>query len=350
MKHKIFAVAAMAVLSGGAMAQSSVITYGSFDGGLRDQTNVNAAGDSQLTMGSNGTYRSNRLGFKGSEALGEGLSATFVLEAGFNGGTGALNNTTGVLFQREAHVGVDGRYGALDVGHNYTVAYRTNSAFDPFNYRYPGITYALSASAGTRKDNDIQYTGKFGDLTARAAWSLGEVADSTSNGSTRAVGAVYASGPVKLGASYTTARPKNGTGASADYRDFTNYSMGGAYSIGALTASVGYINQKQQAATAEDTSQWNWAGLSYKMARGFSLTGAWYRVQAVNSASTASVAAGDSTKNLYMTGITYSLSARTLLYSEVDVTRLKGGYAAGGTVKLNQSRQTGLSAGINHTF
>jgi predicted porin len=350
MKQQIFAVAAMAALSGAAMAQSSVITYGSIDGGLRDLTNVNAAGDSILTMGSNGTFRSNRLGFKGSEALGGGWKANFVLEAGFNAATGALNNTNNVLFQREAHVGVSSQYGALDVGRNYTIAYRTNLAFDPFNYRYPSITYALSAAAGTRKDNDVQYTGKFGDLTARAAYSLGEDAASTSNGSTRAVGAVYASGPVKLGASYTTASPKNGAGASAAYRDFTNYSMGGAYTIGELTASVGYVKQKQQAATAEDTSQWNWAGLSYKLARGFSLTGAWYRVKAVNSVTTASVAAGDSTKNLYMTGITYGLSTRTVLYAEVDVARLKGGYATGGTVKLNQPRQTGISGGISHMF
>jgi predicted porin len=346
----MFAAAALAAMSGAAMAQSSVVTYGSIDGGLRNQTNVNAAGDSELTMGSNGTYRSNRLGFKGAESLGSGWTANFVVEAGFNGGTGALNNTNNVLFQREAHVGLAGEYGALDVGRNYTVAYRTNLAFDPFGYRYPGITYALSAAAGTRKDNDIQYTGKFGDVTARAAYSLGEVPGSTSNGATRAVGATYAGGAVKLGASYTSAKPKNGAGANANYRDFTNYSLGGAYSMGALTASVGYVKQHQQTTTVDDTSQWNWAGLSYKVTGDVSLTGAWYRVKAVNAVSTASVGAGDSTKNLYMTGITYSMSKRTLLYAEVDVARLDGGYARGGTVILNQSRQTGASAGINHMF
>jgi predicted porin len=349
MKHKIYAVAAMATLSGAALAQSSVTTYGSIDGGLRNQTNVNPAGDSVLTMGSNGTYRSNRLGFKGSEALGNGWTTNFVLEAGFNSGTGALNNTNGVLFQREAHVGVAGQYGALDVGRNYTVAYRTILAFDPFGYRYPSITYALSSTAGTRKDNDVQYTGKFGDFTARAAYSLGEVADSTSSGSTRAVGGVYASGPVRLAAVYTAGKPRNGAGANAAYRDFTHYAAGGAYTIGALTATVGYVRQKQETVTVDDTSQWNWAGLSYRSGR-FSLTGAWYRVKAVNSVTSASVAAGNSKKDLYMTGITYDLSKRTVLYSEVDVTKLNGGYATGGTNRLNQSRQTGVSAGINHMF
>jgi predicted porin len=350
MKHQIYAVAAMATLSGAALAQSNVTTYGSFDGGLRNLTNVNPGGDSVLTMGSNGTYRSNRLGFKGSEALGDGLTTNFVLEAGFNSGTGALNNTNGILFQREAHVGVAGQYGALDVGRNYTVAYRTILAFDPFGYRYPSITYALSSTAGTRKDNDVQYTGKFGDFTARAAYSLGEVAGSTDSGSTRAVGGVYASGPVRLAAEYTTAKPKNGAGATAAYRDFTHYAVGGAYSIGAATATVGYVKQKQETTTIDDTSEWNWAGLSYRLAGGVSLTGAWYRVKAVNSVSSATIAAGNSKKSLYMTGITYDLSKRTVLYSEVDVTKLDGGYATGGTTKLNQARQTGVSAGINHMF
>ena len=350
MKQKLFAVAALATLSGAALAQSSVTTYGSFDGGLRNQSNVNAAGDSVLTMGSNGTFRSNRLGFKGEEALGGGMSANFVLEAGFNSGTGALNNTTGILFQREAHVGLAGDFGAIDVGHNYTLAYKTILAFDPFAYRYPSITYALSATAGTRKDNDIQYTKQVGDFTARAEYALGEVVGSNANGSTEALAASYASGALKLGASYAVSKQNVGTGTVISYQDFTHYALGGAYTFGAATAAVGYVKQKQETLSVDNTSQWTWAGLSYKLASPLSLTGAWYRTKAVNAAASATVAAGNSKKNLYMAGLTYDLSKRTVLYSEVDVNKLDGGYASGGTTKLNQTRQTGISAGINHMF
>ena len=350
MKQKIIAAAAMATLSGAALAQSSVTTYGSFDGGLRNQSNVNAAGDSVLTMGSNGNFRSNRLGFKGEEAIGAGLSANFVLEAGFNGGTGALNNTTGILFQREAHVGLAGDFGAVDAGHNYTIAYKTILAFDPFAYRYPSITYALSATAGTRKDNDIQYTGQFGAVTTRAEYSLGEVVGSSSNGSTQALGASYVSGPIKLGASYAMSKQNVGAGTVSNYKDFTHYAVGGAYTFGAATAAVGYVKQKQETLTVDNTLQWTWAGLSYRLNSPLSLTGAWYRTKAVNAAASATVAAGNSKKDLYMAGLTYDLSKRTVLYSEIDVNKLDGGYASGGTTKLNQTRQTGISAGINHLF
>jgi predicted porin len=350
MKHTHIAMAVMATLSGAAMAQSNVTVYGSIDGGLRNLTNSNAAGDSVLTMGSNGDFRSNRLGFRGEEDLGGGLRANFVLESGFNTGTGALNNSNGILFQREAHVGVSGQFGAIDVGHQYTVAYKTALAFDPFIYRYPSITYALSATAGTRKDNDVQYTGKFGDVAVRAEYALGEVAGSNSNGSTQALGANYASGPLKLGASYTQSSQNVGSASVPNYKDFDHYNVGGAYTFGQLTAAVGYVSSVQQTATRDTTSKWTWAGLSYKLASPLSLTAAWYRTRAFNAAGSAAVAAGDAKKNLYMAGLTYDLSKRTNLYAEVDVARLDGGYATGGTTKLNQSSQTGVSAGIMHMF
>ena len=51
-----------------------------------------------------------------------------------------------------------------------------------------------------------------------------------------------------------------------------------------------------------------------------------------------------------MLGMTYTLSKRTTLYAEVDRTKLAGGFATGGTTKLNQTRQSGVAAGIMHTF
>mgnify|MGYP005805723351 CR=1 FL=1 len=97
MKKSLLALAVLGAFAGAAQAQSAVTIYGSFDGGVRNLTNVNAAGDNRLTMGSNGTYNSNRIGFKGVEDLGGGLNAHFVLETGFNTGTGALDNAANRL-------------------------------------------------------------------------------------------------------------------------------------------------------------------------------------------------------------------------------------------------------------
>ncbi len=347
---KYLAIAALGALSANAMAQSAVTVYGSIDGGLRELTNVNPAGDSQLTMASNGTFRSNRLGFKGSEALGHGLQANFVLEMGYVTGTGALNNTSNQIFQREARIGVSGDFGSLDLGRQYTIAYKTILSFDPFNYRYPSITYALSSTAGTRDSNAVVYSKRVGDLTVRAGYALGEVAGSTANGSKGAVGAVYASGPVRLGAVYTKAKPNVGTTTTPDYEDYRHYALGGAYTVGALTGSVGYVNEKQATQARDNTAEWYWAGLAYKLSPRTSLTGAWYHNDVYNTKASSKAAAGDGKKDQYIVGMTYNFSKRTNFYAEVDFNRLDGAFAKGGTKALEQTRQTGMAAGIMHMF
>ncbi len=78
----------------------SAAIYGSFDGGVRRLSNVNAAGDDRVTVGSTGTSMSNRIGFRGMEDLGGGYNAHFTLESGFNTGTGALD-AANTLFNRK---------------------------------------------------------------------------------------------------------------------------------------------------------------------------------------------------------------------------------------------------------
>jgi len=220
MKKSLLALAILSAFASAASAQSTVTVYGTFDGGVRSVSNVNAAGDSVLTMGSNGTYNSNRIGFKGVEDLGGGMNAHFQLETGFNTGTGALDNTITAtnpaprLFNRGAYVGLGGSWGAIDLGHQYTVVFKTMAAYDPFNYKYTGVIPVVALSGGTgnsttRFDNDIQYTGTFGGVTLRAQYVLGEVAGSTSVKAAQAVGLNYADGPLALGAAYM--QRKDGT-------------------------------------------------------------------------------------------------------------------------------------------
>jgi predicted porin len=114
----------LGAFAGVAQAQTSVTIYGSFDAGIRNQRDIDATGHSRTT----GTYNSNSLGFKGVEDLGGGLNAHFTLESGFNSGTGELNNTQNKLFQRSAFVGLGGQWGSLDLGRQYTVAFKTVGA------------------------------------------------------------------------------------------------------------------------------------------------------------------------------------------------------------------------------
>ena len=108
MNKCILGLALLAPLTGLVHAQSSVMVSGTVDGGVRYQTNVDAAGNHRVSIGSNGYYSSNKLQFSGEEDLGSGNKVGFVLENGFNLGTGGLDNTTNVLFNRQAFIQYDG--------------------------------------------------------------------------------------------------------------------------------------------------------------------------------------------------------------------------------------------------
>jgi predicted porin len=333
MKKTLLALALLGTF-GYASAQSAVTVYGSFDAGVRNLTNVDAAGNSRLTMGSTGTSMSNRLGFKGVEDLGGGYNAHFTLESGFNSGTGALD-AANTLFNRTAAVGLGGSFGTLDLGRQYTVAFKTIAVYEAFSYRFPTLTYAVPASAGVRYNNDIQYIGNFGPVTVRAEYAPGEQAGTNSGGSAKAIGASYSSGPIAFGGAYTERKPLVG-GA---FRDNKHFTVGGAYTAGSLRAALGYADEKQETGTVDTTSKYAWGGLNYAISPAVSVSGAYYQNK--------TEAAGVSGKrDLYILAGYYSLSKRTSLYAEVDRTKFRGSLVASPA----QTSQTGVSVGVNHLF
>lgn len=350
MKMKYSMMALCCMVSATAYAQSNVTVYGSIDAGLRYQTNVNAAGDGLLSMGT-GNYYSNRLGFRGVEDLGGGLKARFQLETGFSSKTGALDNTNNVLFNRTAAIGVGGDWGGIDVGRQYTVAFKTEKFLDPFDHHYTGIVplssgagttlpaaattagLGASSSSGTRFNNGIQYAGTFGPVTARAEYALGEVAGDAGKGSARAVGASYAGGALLLAGAYTQKETLAG---------FTNkaFVAGGGFKLQGATFKVAQSRERQATATAGDyRNKTTWAGVSYAFTPAVEAMLAAYRSNFDSLAS-----AGK--RDLLLLGASYTFSKRTNLYAEVDFNRYEGALIPA----TKQTRQRGISAGINHLF
>lgn len=336
--------------TGGAWAQSSVNVYGIFDGGLRNQTNTTAAGDSKLTVGSNGLYLANRLGFTGTEDLGSGLNAKFVLESGFNTGTGALDNANGVLFNRSAWVGLNGAWGGLSAGRQYTVAFVTARDYEPYAYRYislipvgggagtalPAAATAAglgaSATSGSRFNNDVQYSGTFGPVTVLAEYAAGEQAGSIRNGAAQAVGLKYSAGPLNLGGAYT--QKKTATGY-----DNTSYTLGGGYQLGNARIKAGHARERQDSqAAGVFSNKVTWAGVTYQLTPLVELIGAWYGTRYSNTVT--------GKRDLYIVSATVALSKRTRLYADIDQNR----YAGALVPATRQTSQTGISAGINHAF
>lgn len=345
MKKTLIALAALSAFAGTVQAQSNVTVYGQVDAGLRNLSNVDAAGNSKLSMSSTGTYHSNRFGFKGTEDLGNGLKANFQLEGGFNSGTGVGNKG---LFDRTAKVGISGAFGSVDLGRQYTIAYDVNAAYDPMAHKFSSITPVSGASMGTRNDNAIKYMGKFGAFTGRAAYAAGEQTGGTSNGSTQALGLNYDNGPISLGGAYTQTKDKAGLG-----NDTENYTLGGAYKIGAVKLSAGYANEERTAVAASDSKgKWAWAGAAYQVSPVLEVSAAYYQVK--NERATLS----NGKKDQFMLASIYSLSKRTKLYAEIDHSKFSGDYlantgAASSTSSMdinNNKNQLGVSAGMVHYF
>jgi predicted porin len=361
MKKSLITLAVMGAFAGATQVQAAdgdvVTLYGSFDAGVRNVNNANANGDSRMTMGSNGQYNSNRIGFKGNEDLGGGNNAHFDLEIGFNSGTGQLDTATNRnnLFDRSAYVGMGGNWGSLDLGRQYSVSFKIIGMYDPFNYKYTGIIPLAGAAAGTsyyntfagsnyyggtRFNNDIQYTGTFGPVTARAEYALGEVTGSTSKGAAQAIGVGYTGGPISIGAAYTEKKPSIAATGAANYQQNKQLTVGGAFTAGPMRASVGYIEEKQATGTSagEGKIKNTWGGLSFQASSAVGVTGAVYQTKG-------SIASLDAKKTLYIAGVTYNFSKRTNFYADIDQNRFAGGLTING-----KDKQNGVSVGINTTW
>lgn len=342
---------ALASVAATGHAQSSISMYGSIDAGLRYQTNVNEAGDGLLTMGS-GNYYSNRLGFRGSEDLGGGVKARFTLESGFVSKTGALDNANNVLFNRTASVGVgSAKYGYLDIGRQYTIAFRTEKFLDPFDHHYTPLVplssgagttlpeaarsagLSASSSSGTRFNNSILYSRVSGGLNVQAQIAAGEVAGDSGKGSAQSAGFMYGGDTLLLAATYT----QKETAAGFDNHA---YVAGGGFKAGKATVKVAQSRERQATASAgEYRNQTTWAGISYDLLPQLEVTLAAYRSRYTSLA-------GAGQRVLYLAGASYALSKRTNLYGEVDLNRYEGALIPAS----RQERQRGVSVGINHLF
>lgn len=117
-KKSLIAIAALGAFAGSAMAADITIS-GRIDTGLNfhdQQIKVDGAKtvDQNTFQMKAGQYSGSRVTIKGSEELGNGMKAGFVLENGFNGDDGTWGQSR--LFGREAIVYLEGDFGHFSMG------------------------------------------------------------------------------------------------------------------------------------------------------------------------------------------------------------------------------------------
>jgi predicted porin len=173
MYKTVIALAIAGLAAAPVFADSNVTIYGSVDygygirngdSGLKKNCNTAPGAGCPKTEFISGVSVPNRLGFKGSEDLGNGTKAIFELEGGFladdgtNSIPGAGGGTpgTGPVFRRHAWVGLTGDWGTVLGGRVDGARYGVATKYDPFQSGGVGNMGSLQIHA-TRGDNAIAY-------------------------------------------------------------------------------------------------------------------------------------------------------------------------------------------------
>jgi predicted porin len=210
MKTTAFAsltVAAFATMAPAAHAQdaSSVTVYGTIDMGVTWIDN--AQGSDRWFVGS-GSKLSNRLGFRGREDLGGGLTTVFTIEHGFNGDDGTTGQG-GRMWGRQSWVGLSSKaVGTLTLGRQYDFLYAGSPMpLDMGAFLIGGLAGATAGAGtsvdnhlgGVRYDNTVKWQHSLGPVTAGVMYGLGSEND---NDKMASAALVYRSGGLWAGVAY----------------------------------------------------------------------------------------------------------------------------------------------------
>ena len=293
MKKSLIALAVMAASGAAFAATSNVDVYG--QARISVSNTDNGAGAFVNDEGS-------RLGIKGSEDLGGGLSAIWQWETGLvlDGGTATanVNGTTdtvmgGIGTQRNTFVGLKGAFGTVLAG-THDTPYKLAGSADVFGDTRADAQKSTTGIIGrntldNRAHNAVAYiTPDFNGFHAAVATVASESSSASANAAT-SFALVYVNGPLKatyghekfaksasaggtdgqvgdklnvsyklgdttLGATYETSRPAGTVAGTAALKD-TAYLVSVAHAMGPITLAAQYGSFNDKDATATDVKR-----------------------------------------------------------------------------------------------
>lgn len=223
--RRLAALAAITLgAASGAQAQNSVTLYGLIDLSVGS---FQAPGGEAIKGVNSGNMSTSYFGLKGSEDLGDGLRANFIIESFMRSDTGAAGRFDGdVFWARTSSVGLSNRFGALDLGRITTALYSQTLLFNAFGNSFgfsPSIRHYFTSGTTTGDtgwSDSLKYSSpSMGGFSFTAHGALGEA----NGGRNHALGALYFGGPLALGATWQ----KVEKGASV--QDTTTWQLSGSY-------------------------------------------------------------------------------------------------------------------------
>lgn len=305
MKITHYAFIALATAAGSVFAQTNLTIYGVADAGVSYRDN-GAATNAKTWGVDSGQHSSSRLGFRGTEDLGGGLSAIFTLENGFSIDNGTLGQG-GRLYGRQAWVGINSNFGTIKLGRQNNPIRSALELVDPFAFASAGSILNVFNAYGERADNTINYAiPTIAGFSGQIAYSLGEIAGNSSAGRQLGLSAGYSVGSLNLIVAYHDQNLLTAT--SVPSGDAKTTMLGGTYDARVVKAHAAYGVNKGASSTGIDTidSRDMMIGVSAPVGAGNILASYIRRDDKL-------VANRDSSQ--WALGYTYNLSKRTNLYT-----------------------------------
>jgi len=358
MKHRASLwLLAGTLLPAGAQAETNVALYGVISTAVRYTSNIDGRHNNQAELVSSGIGGS-RWGLKGTEDLGGGKQALFLLENGF--GTDDGRTAYSALFGRQAYVGLSGPWGSLTFGRQYNALNNIGWSFNPLDQSWGNFWSDPLYTGGDiffqdyRINNSVVYKHSVGPVSVQLDYGFGEQPGSMARGSTFGGGLTYQQGPLSIGVAYDQRRTASGGNT------LHNYSVGASYALGKATAYLGHMGRRESAGDARFGI--TFIGLGYQLTPAVHVSGAYYRYQQGGDVTTqfqaTPVRLGSGNADSIALVLDYALSRRTSLFLEADATHARGGAVGretefwGGVPVLGESSTTrvGVMAGIRHLF
>lgn len=274
MQKKIIALAIAGLAAAPVFAQSNVTIYGRANLGMDNWSATGATGGSALDWKSRARVydQGSRLGFKGTEDLGNGMKANFQIESGVNMDTGSVNGqagtvnaSAGTLASRQSYVGLQGHFGEFRLGRQEV--HWTGGRINDVSANQIGTTFAiptggsgLVASVAARTSNVAMYVSPdFNGFNAQVGYIAdGELAPAgvATNGKGWTVQTNYNNGPFALKWDYTV-RTVNDTSAAGSPATGVPQNKGNKLMLGYFYSGQSHVgftvqrnnNNKKSAAT-----------------------------------------------------------------------------------------------------
>lgn len=356
MKKSVLALAVLGTMAGTAFAQTSVTIYGIADVGFVAESGAAAGNVRKLTSG---VASGSRLGFKGTEDLGGGMNALFLLENGFNADTGTLGQG-GALFGRQAYVGLGGGFGTVTLGRQYTPQYLTLAFADPFGTGMAGDAANImpnTGNAASRMDNAIKYvTPDLNGFSGELAYGFGEVNGNNTAGRQYGLAVGYKGGPLAVRLGYHNRNNDTATVSGTDTAK--NTLLAGTYDFGVAKAHLAYGHNKGLNSSPLRNAGNPFGSLVAPVAStdsrdaliGVTVPFGPHTVLASYIRKDDKTAANQDA-NQWAIGYRYALSKRTDLYTAYARIKNKNGagYTVGSAIEAG-SGDKAFNLGIRHTF